>query len=389
MHGSPSILRFPAGCTPPANGLVGWRSVGTFRFILAMAVLMSHIAVRIGPSVISRSSTHILIWAGNAVFAFFIISGFYMSLIVNEKYAKLHHGTRRFYVNRALRLYPIHWTILILYATCFLYYGAPNFLMGDLRVPLWLWLYAVCSNVSFFGVEVLPFFNDQNWAFVVGPIWSLSIECYFYLLAPFIVGRSLRALLVLLAAAGALRLGLYVSGAPMLPWRYLFFPADLVLFLLGALSYRLYDFVKGKQYANWLGAGAAVVLIVCVTTPYLWAESNHWGVSDLDNPAAWCFYICVCICTPLLFNLSAGWKFDNLLGQLSYPVYLSHVLVIEFVLQSQLVPYDMGLVATELTLALSLALYLLIDRPIERIRQRIKIGVDLAPKVGPRTGPVR
>ena len=354
-----------------------------------MAVLISHVAVQVGSSVISRTSTHILIWAGNAVFAFFIISGFYMSLIINEKYAKLHHGTRRFYLNRALRLYPIHWTILILYATYYLYYGVPNFLTGDLRVPLWRWLYAVCSNLSFFGVEVLPFFDNHNWAFVVGPIWSLSIECYFYLLAPFVVGRSLRALVVLLAAAGALRVGLYVSGVPMLPWRYLFFPADLVLFLLGALSYRLYDFVKGKPYANGLGVTAAVVLIVCVMTPYLWAESSLWNASDLDNLAAWCFCVCVCVCTPLLFNLSAGWKFDNFLGQLSYPVYLSHVLVIDFVVRSHLFPYDMGLVATAVTLVLSLALYLLIDRPIERIRRRIKTGVDLTTKVGALIGPVR
>lgn len=342
--------------------------MGTFRFVLALAVLLGHLATRIDHSVISRTSTHILVWASEAVFAFFIISGFYMSLIINEKYAKLRGGTRRFYLNRALRLYPIHWTILLLYALGYLYVGSQSFLIGDFHVPLWRWLYAVISNTFFFGVEVLPFFDDDNWKFVVGPDWSLAIEGYFYLLAPFVVGRRLRTLFALFAAALALRLGLYFSGAPSHPWRYFFFPADLVLFLMGALSYRLYVVVKGRPYATWLGVVAAAVLVLCVSTPFLWASP------DLDGPRAWCFYACVCVCTPLLFNLSVDWKFDNLLGQLSYPVFLSHVLVINVVLRSDLFPYDKGVAAVALTLAVSVALYRFIDRPVERIRARIKTG---------------
>ena len=83
--------------------------MGTFRFVLAIAVMLSHIVAIVGPSVVNRESLHILVWSGHAVFAFFIISGFYMSLIINENYAKLPDGIRRLYLNRALRLYPVHW----------------------------------------------------------------------------------------------------------------------------------------------------------------------------------------------------------------------------------------------------------------------------------------
>ena len=348
--------------------------MGTFRFVLALAVLMSHIAARLGPSIINRTSTHILVWSSEAVFAFFIISGFYMSLIINEKYAQLEHGTRRFYLNRALRLYPIHWTLLLLFALGYLYVGAPSFLVGDFRDPLWRWLYAVISSTFFIGVDVLPLVDHDNWKFVIGPTWSLGIESSFYLLAPFIVRRSARTLFALFAAALALRLGLYFSGVPAQPWLYSFFPADFVLFLMGALSYRLYVRVQDWPFAKWLGAAAAALLILCVTTPFLWTSP------DLDSPLAWCFYVCVGICTPLLFKLTAGWKIDNLLGQLSYPVFLSHVLVISVVLRSDPYPYDKGLVAATLTLAVSLALYQFIDRPVERIRERIKSGVGIALK---------
>lgn len=345
-----------------------WRGMGTFRFLLAFAVLMAHIATDIGPSVINRNSLHILVWSGEAVFAFFVISGFYMSLIINEKYAKLPSGTRRFYLNRALRLYPIHWTIIGLYAIFFTLSGTPSFLLGDARVPFWRWLYAVISNVSFLGVEVLPFFGDENWAFVLGPVWSLGIELCFYLIAPFVVGRRLPALMLLFGGALAFRLMLYLSGVPLLPWRYFFFPADLALFLMGSLSYRLYAWAKDKPIAKRLGWGAAIAILVWMITPPLWTAP------ELDQLLPWAFYVCVAVCTPFLFALTSDWKIDNLLGQLSYPIYLSHIPVIYFVNWVNVGGIDKGLVATAVTLALSVALYTFVDRPVERIRERIKAG---------------
>ena len=344
--------------------------MGTFRFILALAVLLSHLSGNIGGSIVNRESLHILVWSSNAVFAFFIISGFYMSLIINEKYAKLPDGTKRFYVNRALRLYPIHWTVLAIYVALYFASGLPSFLTGHYREPFGRWLYAILSNVFLFGSEVLPFFDDANLKFVVGPVWSLSIELYFYLLAPFVVGRSLRTLVVLCAVALAFRLTLYFSGAPMQPWRYFFFPADLVLFLLGSVSYRLYVALKDKPVTTWLGAGAAALLLACVVSPALWTAP------DLDQPLSWLFAACVGICTPLVFNLTRDWKLDNLLGHLSYPIFLSHVLVIGVVKRLDLQHVDKGLVALVATIAFSSVLYAFVDRPVERIRRRIGAAWD-------------
>ncbi|MGH8802777.1 MAG: hypothetical protein ACREX6_10860 [Casimicrobiaceae bacterium] len=87
------------------------------------------------------------------------------------------------------------------------------------------------------------------------------------------------------------------------------------------------------------------------------------------------------MCTPLVFNLTRRWAFDNLLGQLSYPVYLSHVLVIGIAKRVDLGPLDKGLVAIVVTLGLSAALYAFVDRPVEHLRKRIaaaRIGVPRA-----------
>lgn len=339
--------------------------MGTFRFILAFAVLIAHVATSIGDSVINRNALHILVWSGNAVFAFFIISGFYMSLIINTKYAKLPAGAMRFYANRALRLYPIQWILLALYALVCLADGTHTFLLGYAREPFGRWVYAMFSNVFFLGAEVLPFFDKANWAFVIGPIWSLSLEMYFYLLAPFIVARSLRTLLLVCAAALSFRLALYLSGAPLLPWRYFFFPADLVFFLIGAVSYRVYALLEDSRAARHGGVVAAILLTAYVACPWMWTAP------DLDQPLSWCFYGCVAVATPFLFALTRNWRIDNFIGQLSYPVYLSHIFVIGAVKQFGHSRFDKGLVATVLTLALSIALYFFIDRPVEVIRRRI------------------
>src|SRR5450759_1833879 len=49
-----------------------------------------------------------------AVQSFYIISGFYMSLILNEKYVGKNKSYKLFITNRFLRLYPIYWTVLLL-----------------------------------------------------------------------------------------------------------------------------------------------------------------------------------------------------------------------------------------------------------------------------------
>ena len=48
-----------------------------------------------------------------AVQAFYIISGFYMALILNTKYVGA--GAYRVFIgNRFLRIYPVYWVVLIL-----------------------------------------------------------------------------------------------------------------------------------------------------------------------------------------------------------------------------------------------------------------------------------
>ena len=68
--------------------------LGFFRVILAIAVVLTHSQSLLG---------YTLLGGELAVEAFYIISGFYMSMILNEKYSSNY----LFYTNRALRLYGL------------------------------------------------------------------------------------------------------------------------------------------------------------------------------------------------------------------------------------------------------------------------------------------
>jgi len=72
--------------------------VGLLRTILALLVVGSHLGAFGG--------------ATFAVKGFFIISGFYMALVISTRYHKLPVGD--FYASRLLRLLPLYWVIGLL-----------------------------------------------------------------------------------------------------------------------------------------------------------------------------------------------------------------------------------------------------------------------------------
>ncbi len=75
--------------------------MGTLRFILALSVAYGHLAVPLSfPT------------ADVAVQSFFVISGFYMALVLNEKYGAGSYWL--FVSNRLLRLWPTYFVVLIL-----------------------------------------------------------------------------------------------------------------------------------------------------------------------------------------------------------------------------------------------------------------------------------
>lgn len=69
---------------------------GTYRTLLAVMVIFLHLG---GMPVIG----------GYAVFGFYILSGYLMTLIMHKNYGYTRDGVARYAINRFLRIYPIYW----------------------------------------------------------------------------------------------------------------------------------------------------------------------------------------------------------------------------------------------------------------------------------------
>src|SRR5687767_13772537 len=88
--------------------------MGIIRLLLALAVVVAH-----SPTAVTLHNW--VLPGGIAVQAFYIISGFYMALVLNEKYT-FPGSTKLFYQQRYLRLAPMYWvTIFITVGACAFY----------------------------------------------------------------------------------------------------------------------------------------------------------------------------------------------------------------------------------------------------------------------------
>src|SRR5437899_9041000 len=77
--------------------------MGVIRLLLALSVLIFHAGKFFNYNIVNNTI---------AVFSFFIISGFYMALVLDKKYSK-QQSKLLFWSNRLLRIFPLYWLSLL------------------------------------------------------------------------------------------------------------------------------------------------------------------------------------------------------------------------------------------------------------------------------------
>jgi peptidoglycan/LPS O-acetylase OafA/YrhL len=333
-------------------------AMGTLRLALAISVALWHL----------NATDYLLISGYLAVIAFFMISGFYMSLTINAHYPK-RPDRNRFYANRALRLVPPYLAALAFATAVDWHYGRPNVFLATFAGGAAERLSLIVSNLTFIGQDWLTCAWYGGWlklapgSRVIGPAWSIATEIAFYALAPFIVTRGRWIALLALAAGLAARACLL--GVPYDPWRYYLTPAVLCFFLLGHL-------MQIARPPHWVTVGAAVGLAACLAAFDLVREA------DIDGWRYWMVYLLFAAILPVLFEATRTNRFDQVLGDLSYPVYLVHVPVIVIAGQQGLLRIAnhpsawryAGLLT--MLLAVAAVLHWLAVRPIEALRNALR-----------------
>lgn len=292
--------------------------MGALRLFLALSVIVLH----------TQSNIFGLQGVGGfyAVNVFFMISGFYMAMILTEKYRAPLPWV--FYKSRALRLFPtylvgaiagavISWEAL---RTTFLGLSLPGkIFMGFQNLFIWPQdlsnvLCVRTLNGTCAPAEAL----SSN-----PPSWTLAVELGFYALAPFVVRSPRRTVAYFLAGCVYLFsinfVHFPVAGVPFLaptsfgelPYIYNFYASSFVFFAAGALGYQL---SKGLARPIYLLASAGLILMAfgpATIVPF-------WQIPIFA------------LAIPALFQLTRSNRFDRLIGELSFPVYVLHFPIIQF-----------------------------------------------------------
>ena len=184
------------------------------------------------------------------------------------------------------------------------------------------------------------------------------MELMFYAFAPFLARLSWRSI----AAIAGISLALRFAGA-WLPvsfalWQGRFFPTALFLFLLGMLAHRALPFVaRFPKVLGWILNAAVLAMVVALPLSDVAPAMQKWVV-----------YGAIAVVAPFLFNAFKDNAIDRWVGDLSYPLYLCHLVVIGLVLTFE--PPFAVWIAIGGAFAFSAALLLLVDHPVDRWRQR-------------------
>lgn len=360
--------------------------MGSIRTLLALAVVVYH-------------SYHIfgerLVGGTVAVQAFYMISGFYMAMILNEKYKAGKGSYKLFLTSRFIRIYPAYWVCLILS----LLISVGGMLFFDKQFYLYFWtaqwdqlstitiVELIAANVLLIGADWLLFagLNRETgmlypttdpyatkpmvFQFLLVPqIWSVGVELTFYILAPFILRTKWFVQLSILM--GALLLRYYLSHQHFLyydPWTYRFFPSELALFLAGSLAYLVYREIRDQQWNTNVLKGLWL-LIPLLVVYYPHAEF-------LKEPVrVWVFYLIFWASLPFIFLISKNVKWDRWIGELSFPIYISHHFIMflwrqYFFTNTQHMAW-FGIACVVSSFLFAIVLYYTVVRPIENYRQK-------------------
>lgn len=342
--------------------------MGVLRFVLALFVIFSHAGSNLTIPLWGNHMFQMYNFGGrNAVGIFYIISGFYMAMILTEKYSK---SLKSFYVSRAMRLFPTYWfsllvgfifinsdftrvmnMITMLPFTTQIYYHVCNFMMIGSDT-------AYLVTAGWDGLHLDPFGVSEThngFSFLLNPpVFTIGIEMLFYILCPLII-KSLRITMSFLIFGLAYHLAIKYFGVNNLMYQYHLFPSSLLYFTLGILAYRLYQrgysSIDNKTYKYFL----LFAFVLFLTEPLL--------------PNLYLFIFPLFV--PSLFQLTKHNKIDRFLGDLSYPLYMIHYIVLKFFWSYGTEVKWLGTYVTLCSIAMAVIIHWFLERPVDKYRHNL------------------
>ena len=339
---------------------------GVLRFILALMVFASH-------------SLALNSLGRYAVFGFYVISGYLITLVMQKKYGYHPRGTLRFALNRIIRLYPLYWIATGVSLLIILGFGPDRVAACNPAVNLPDSPLNLLQNISMIFCHIAP---STVLPKLVSPVWVITVEIAFYALIALGLSKTPRRVYLALAAS----LLFYIITAFLgMPWetRYFTFPAAALPYTLGCLLY--FITARGNLRvripsvapllllaALFLNIFVAHILMYTLSCPLIGEIGSYLNLA-----------LIVCLVYALITSppgfIFIPKRLDDALGALSYPLYLLHesaIILTTLLLFDQPYPTfqaSMALFCLPLVplLAISFLLVKTVDNPLQHLRTRI------------------
>lgn len=318
--------------------------MGAYRLLLAVLVAVSHMGkmfMGFNPGVV-------------AVISFLLISGFVMTSLIERNY-QAPEKVGRFYLDRALRLYPqfLFYFILSCAVIYFLLPGTPQWAELTFR--------NIAASLAIVPLGFYMFGASGSW--IVPPAWSLGLEMCFYLVIPFLLIYRARGVAFALSVAVFIPACLGFVNTDYYGYRLL--PGVLFIFLCGSYLYK--PQTKGFAIAGGTAVAAALIFAAIMMG---WIERRP---SNAEVAAG------IALGIPAVYGLTTlkFHRIDEFLGNISYGVFLNHFLVIYFLHGLwPITSFDWSKVATVLVLSflLSGVSYYCVERPALKFRHKLRAG---------------
>ena len=335
---------------------------GLFRYGLAMLVVVGHLWSQLAP----KAGTY-------AVFSFYMLSGYLMTYVIREVYGLSFSGMKRFLLNRFLRIYPLYWLVMVMTIVLLLWVGSfsEGFIDPAVKIPSdfihWL------ANIIIFGLAsgVNTFHMSGERLVSVG--WSLHIELCFYVLMVVVLVRRDWIILLWFIMSMFYTTWMVVQNYS---WqdRYFTLAAASLPFSMGSgiyllLKHKITIFNDNK------------ILLIFPIVFMVHALSNRILYGGVSGSMGLGFYISLILSFFALQSLLSmnfdGSKlsvWDRFFANLSYPLFLTHVII--GMMLSYVMSVDKGLVLFVSTLGvatfISIFLHQFIEKKVESIRRVVR-----------------
>lgn len=329
---------------------------GTLRFLLALFVALSHMNLIIGYNI-----------GVSAVVVFYMLSGYVMSHSFLNNFRGQMKNLGRFYIDRFLRTYPLYifYIAITLVFILTTNYGEPEItafnLIGNLTIiPL--------NYFMFFDTTVLKSVH----AALIPPTWSLGAEWQFYILFPFLIKyKPLQYFAIFLSITVFIAATIGLINTDCYGYRLL--PGILFIFLSGSLLYSINHEGEATGPDLWL-----VRIIALFSAGVIIMLSFTAKIKNLYTLEVMMGFLIGLLTISVLAKIKSGDKIDTFLGNISYPIFLSHFLSMWMVTYFSSM-YGMGLdirgavvLQLSITILLAYAGYVFVDARFQKYRKHLQ-----------------